>query len=159
MISPTSAGLRRSPYTLSWVVFCEEFEYEGLMTAVGCRKSAIFDRGSNLCLSRDKKMKKKCPRRGSNHQKPHKRRDSYHQTNRITYSMPVPTQSQHRCSSINAVEKLYLKFSAKIQKLAISFNCLVKIYFLDKFGGLHNKYNDPIRPKYSHIQVTLQGLF
>ena len=36
------------PHYAPYVTFYEFSEYGGLMTAVGCRKSAIFDRGSNL---------------------------------------------------------------------------------------------------------------
>ena len=63
MISLTSAGFCRSSYISSQAVFCAEFEKGGLMAAVGCRKSAIFGRGSNLRGSKslgDKKNMKIC---------------------------------------------------------------------------------------------------
>ena len=58
MIWQTSAGVRRFPPRLLYRVFKAQFEYGGLMAAVGCRKSAIFDQGSNLWGLRLIKMKK-----------------------------------------------------------------------------------------------------
>ena len=38
------------------------------------------------------------------------------------------------------------------QKFEFFQNSLVEINFFLEFGGLHNKQNRPIWPKYSHIQ-------